>query len=189
MKYTLLATLLLIWNTSQAQTTLRYKWKAGATYRFSCDQLDKVKMGGSMGAGMPGMPDMGGMVGMAGTTSFKTTSTFALTVTKANPTGSASGVFVLENFRVTDGTGRAIATLANIPKGSLKAPFTVDELGNFDFTQVPVLVVDQQTGLASLTVAIVNEGESASAEALVDGERVKLYAEFTKTGQLKAGYS
>jgi len=188
MKFTLLAVLLLLIQTAQA-IELRYKWKAGTSYRFTCDQVDEVSMGGSMGAGMPGMPDMGGMMSMAGNQKFKTTSTFSLSISKVNPDGSALGMFALESFRVTEGSGRAIATLANIPKGMLKAPFSVDELGNFDFTQIPVLIVDQETGQASLTIAVVQKGEVASAEVVVDGERIKLYAEFSKSGQLKAGYS
>lgn len=181
-------------GSASAQTLLRYKWKANTSYRFRCEQKDEVKMGGgSSGSGMPGMPDLGGMMsgmgGMAGNMTFKTSSTFALQISSVNPDGSAKGVFALESFRVTDGTGRALATLANIPKAALRAPFSVDELGNFDFTQVPILVVDQETGQATLTIAKVNDGEVASAEAIVDGERVKVYAEFTKSGGLKAGYT
>jgi hypothetical protein len=51
------------------------------------------------------------------------------------------------------------------------------------------MIIDQETGLASLTVAVLKDGEVASAEAVVDGERVKLTCEFTKSGTLKAGYT
>ena len=192
--FLLLLLLLAATGSASAQTLLRYKWKPNTSYRFRCEQKDEVKMGaGGSGSGMPGMPDMGsmmsGMGGMAGNMSFKTSSVFALQISTVNPDGSAKGMFTLESFRVTDGTGRALATLANIPKAALKAPFTVDELGNFDFTQIPILVVDQETGQVTLSIAKVNEGEVASAEAVVDGERVKVYAEFTKSGTLKAGYT
>lgn len=186
-----LALFLLLTTIATAQEiTLKYKWKPNALYKFKSVQKDEVKMEGSPGAGMPGMPDMGGMGGMmaiSGNTVYNTNSAFTLKINSVNPDGSAAGMFYIESFRVTDGSGKAMAGLAGIPRAALKAPFIVDEQGNFTFTELPVLIVGENRTV--LTVVQVDGSECASGEDAGDGESVKVYAEFTKTGGLKAGYT
>lgn len=162
------------------QNELAYKWAANTEYGFKATSNDNMSMGGSMmGMNMMGMS--------AEAMNFKTESVFTLRIEKVLPNGSAEGTFYLQRFAVSDDKGNKLATLANIPKKALVAPFTVDTKGNFTFRQVPILLCRENSTL--LVSCKVKPGEMA-ASAEMDGEKVSLFAEFNpKTGTLKAGYS
>ncbi len=179
-------------NALAQDITLKYNWKPGASYRYKCVQKDEVKMDGSLGGGpgnglMPEMAGMGGMMSMAGNMTYNTNTTFTMKILSVQPDGDASGMFFIESFKVSDGSGKAYASLAGIPKQALKAPFTVDAQGNFTFTQLPVLIVGENRTI--LTIVQVDGSEPACGEEAGEGESVKVYAEFTKGGGLKAGFT
>lgn len=160
------------------QTSLDWKWTPGARYSFRAVQKDKVEMGGGM---------LGGIGAMAGAMEFHTESSFTLRIRSVQPDGSADGLFTLTGFRVRDNRGKSLASLQNISRDALKAPFTVDAKGNFTFTEAPVLICRESGNL--LVSARYKPGELA-ASAEIDGEKVTLFAEFNPaTGSLKAGYS
>lgn len=159
---------------------LSYQWKPNTEYVFKAVSNDQFSMGG-------GMMGMGMMNMSAEAMNFKTESVFTLAIEKVNPNGSADGTFYLNRFSVTDEKGNKLATLANIPKKALTAPFTVDAKGNFTFRKLPILLCRENSTL--LVEAKLKPGEMA-ASAEMDGEKVSLCAEFNpKTGTMKAGYS
>lgn len=167
-----------------AQTQLAYKWTAGKEYVFKSTCDDEVSMGGGGMMGMMGMMNMGGQ---AMKMNYKTEATFTLAIDKVLPNGSAEGTFFLTQFSVTDSRGARLASLANIPKRALRAPFSVDDKGNFSFRQIPFLVKRENQSL--LVSAQVKPGTMAASSEM-DGEKVSLLAEFNpKTGALKAGYT
>lgn len=179
MKNIILSLLLFIGFQSFAQQ-LVYKWAPNKEYTFKAVTNDNISMGGSM-IGM-GMMSMGGEA-----MNFKTESVFTLVIDKVLLGGSAEGTFYLNRFMATDGKGNKLATLANIPKRALTAPFLVDNKGNFTFKKFPVLICRENTTFL-VEGKVKPNGVAASAE--INGEKVSLFAEFNpKTGTLKAGYS
>lgn len=166
-------TLLFLFANTGYADELAYQWIKGSTHRFQTKSVDDITISG-MGVDM--------------NMQFTLNSIFGIQVDSVNTNGTASGVVFVEEFTVTNKAGKTIATIDDIPPKALTNPVQIDTKGNFTFTEVLQLVVDDKGNSMLVSAKIDKNGGSASAQ--VGGEKVTLRAKFDpKTGELDAGYS
>ena len=152
---------------------LAYKWKAGATYRFSTTAVDDISMSG---------------LGLSIQDQFTTDSIFAIHVDSVQADGTAEGVVHVESFRVVNKAGHLVAGLSDIPKEGLRSLIEIDRKGNFTFKEIIYVVITEKGDNLLVSAKAGPNGGSASAQA--DGQKMTLHAGFDpNTGKLSAGYS
>jgi hypothetical protein len=175
--YTLLALFISSPFISNA-TDLVYKWKPGIIYRFQATVLDDISTNMSM---------MG--VNSNNKETYKTETTFALKVKSVLPNGAADGILYVEQFKVSNTSGKVLASMASLPKEALNSPVQVDKKGNFTFKKIVYMII--QEGGSNMVVSGKAEKNKVSATTTgPDGTQLSVHAEFDpKTGTLKTGYS
>ena len=152
---------------------LAYKWTNGKTYRFNASQIDNITMS---------------VMGMNQSDVYTTKTIFALKVTNVLSNGTAEGMLYIEDFKVTDGSGRSIGSLNDIPDAALKSLVEVDTKGKFTFKKIVYMIVNGDEG--NILVSAEAKDGKASGSAQVGDQKMTIHAEFDpKSGTLKAGYS